>query len=57
MVELKTLYSCRRYLLEQIGTAADEIKQIDESLAIASRRPPKKVGNAFYELDLEAPAS
>jgi hypothetical protein len=32
MVEFKSLYSRRQYLLEQIGKAADEIKQIDERL-------------------------
>jgi hypothetical protein len=33
MVEFKVLSQRRRYLLEQIGAAADEIKQIDERLA------------------------
>jgi hypothetical protein len=34
MIEFKELYQRRKYLLEQIGAAADEIKQIDEHLAI-----------------------
>lgn len=33
MVEFKVLSLRRKYLLEQIGAAADEIKQIDEHLA------------------------
>ena len=33
MVEFKVLSERRMYLLEQIGTAADEIRQIDERLA------------------------
>jgi hypothetical protein len=33
MVEFKVLSQRRKYLLEQIGAAADEIKQIDEHLA------------------------
>jgi hypothetical protein len=33
MVEFNDLYNRRQYLLEQIGKAADEIKQIDEDLA------------------------
>lgn len=32
MVEFKELSQRRKYLLEQIGAAADEIKQIDERL-------------------------
>jgi len=32
MVEFKELSQRRKYLLEQIGAAADEIKQIDECL-------------------------
>ncbi|VVB62549.1 Uncharacterised protein [uncultured archaeon] len=34
MVEFKVLSQRRKYLLEQIGAAADEIKQIDELLAL-----------------------
>ena len=37
MVESKTLYSRRRYLLEQISNAADEIKQIDERLSSSKK--------------------
>jgi hypothetical protein len=33
MVEFKVLSLRRKYLLEQIGAAADEIKQIDEDIA------------------------
>lgn len=33
MVESKVLSERRKYLLELIGAAADEIKQIDELLA------------------------
>jgi hypothetical protein len=33
MVEFKELSQRRKYLLEQNGAAADEIKQIDEHLA------------------------
>jgi len=33
MVEFKVLSLRRKYLLEQIGSAADEIKQIDEDIA------------------------
>ena len=33
MVEFKVLSQRRKYLLEQIGAAADEIKQIDEDIA------------------------
>ena len=33
MVEFKVLSERRKYLLEQIGAAADEIRQIDERLA------------------------
>jgi hypothetical protein len=32
MVEFKVLSERRKYLLEQIGAAADEIRQIDELL-------------------------
>jgi hypothetical protein len=37
MVDYNTLYRRRRYLLEQIGSAADEIKQID--MHIATKQP------------------
>jgi hypothetical protein len=33
MVEFKVLSQRRKYLLEQIGAAADEIKHIDEFIA------------------------
>ena len=33
MTESEALYRRRRYLLEQIGKAADEINRIDERLA------------------------
>ena len=33
MTEAEVLYRRRRYLLEQIGKAADEINRIDERLA------------------------
>jgi hypothetical protein len=33
MVEFKELSQRRKYLLEQIGAAADEIKHIDEYIA------------------------
>ncbi|MGD0955170.1 MAG: hypothetical protein ABR985_22745 [Methanotrichaceae archaeon] len=33
MVEFKVLSQRRKYLLEQIGAASDEIKQIDEHIA------------------------
>ena len=33
MVEFKVLTQRRKYLLEQIGSAADEIKRIDEYIA------------------------
>jgi hypothetical protein len=33
MVEFKVLSERRKYLLEQIGAAADEIRHIDERLA------------------------
>ena len=33
MTESEALYRRRRYLLEQIGIAADEINRIDERLA------------------------
>jgi hypothetical protein len=33
MIEFNELSQRRKYLLEQIGAAADEIRQIDERLA------------------------
>ena len=33
MTEVEALYRRRRYLLEQIGIASDEINRIDERLA------------------------
>jgi hypothetical protein len=33
MIKFKPLYDRRRFLLEQIGKAADEIKKIDERIA------------------------
>ena len=33
MVEFRVLSERRKYLLEQIGAAADEIRRIDERLA------------------------
>jgi hypothetical protein len=42
MVEFKLLSQRRQYLLEQIGAAADEIKQIDERLASLKSSVNKK---------------
>lgn len=46
MVEFKVLYQRRNYLLEQIGAAADEIKQIDEHLA--SLQSSVKKDSSFF---------
>jgi hypothetical protein len=40
MIEFNELSQRRKYLLEQIGAAADEIRQIDERLAFI--QPPVK---------------
>jgi hypothetical protein len=46
MVEFKVLSQRRKYLLEQIGAAADEIKQIDEHLA--SLQSSMKKDSSFF---------
>jgi hypothetical protein len=38
MVEFKELSQRRKYLLEQIVSAANEIKQIDENLAFVTSK-------------------